>query len=102
MICLAPGDEAMSKALAALEAGDIHGRRVLTRTLAPQHEVRDCQVLFIPALHPSADTAALLRRLDGNPTLTVGDGYNFLREGGMIELVYPDNRYQFDISYVAA
>lgn len=101
-ICVAPGDEAMNKALPALEAGDINGRRVVTRALTPQGDPRECQVLFVPAAQAATDTIALLDRLQGSPTLTVSDGENFMRQGGMIELVYTDSRYQFDINYVAA
>lgn len=59
-----------------------------------------CQVLFVAA-ESAARTSALLRRLQGHSTLTVGDSPEFAERGGMIGLVADGDRIRFDVNAAA-
>ena len=100
-ICLASGDAAMVKALGALEAGTLAGHRVETRLLTPQADAVGCHLLYLPGTLSAEELDGYLKKVAEQPTLTVSDRSGFVRRGGMIELVYADARYQFDVNYLA-
>ena len=100
-ICLAGGDAAMVKALGALDAGTLGGHRVETRVLSAQGDAKGCQMLYLPGGLSAEDIDSYLKKVAGQATLTVSDSSGFARRGGMIELVYADARYQFDVNYLA-
>jgi hypothetical protein len=97
-ICIL-GDDPFGPALDRMVAGeDVNGRKVLVQRI--RHEPsKSCQVLFIGRLE--RDVPKILASL-GRGTLTVGEGENFLREGGMIAFVIDNRRVRFDIKRNAA
>lgn len=95
------GEDPFGPALDRLIAGDtVDGRRLSVLRLK-RREVppKGCQVLFI-----SASEKAELKNLPAiEPgVLTVGEGTNFVRDGGMIGFILENRRVRFDINQTVA
>ena len=76
----------------------IEGRRSRgrpVRLLRPDGpaQAADCQVVFVPAQTPLSDT--WLASLRTTSALTVGEGADFIRQGGMIAFVIRDQTVRF-------
>lgn len=89
--------EAFAAAFAALESRTSQGRAVKVRRVAPQDDLRGCQVLFIGELDERRQ-AQLLHSLAGQPVLTVGDADGFIDAGGAIGIVPGEQRLQFEVN----
>jgi YfiR/HmsC-like len=100
-LCLVGGDEAMPEIVRhTIEGRRSRGRPVrLIRPDVPS-QAGDCHVVFLPAETPLADT--WLAALRGTPTLTVGEGPEFIRHGGMVAFMIVDQRVRFLIDDAAA
>lgn len=78
----------------------VNNRRLVVRRLEQQAPAPQmCQVVFIDS--SDRDASKILRGL-GRGVLTVGDGENFIREGGMIGFLIDDRRVRFVINQAAA
>jgi YfiR/HmsC-like len=95
------GDDAIAASLEAVVKGEtLDARRLVVRRLRDPQEARDCHVLFIsPA---EKHVSQLLASLRGAGVLTVGDGNDFLDQGGVIRFFLEQNRVRFDINLDAA
>ncbi len=91
----------LSGKLAELHGRQVQGREVRVRLSGRPEEWRDCHILFLPA-EESLRAEALLRVVGPMPVLTVGDGADFTRDGGMIGLKLRFGRIRFDINLGAA
>ncbi|WP_432734573.1 YfiR family protein [Maridesulfovibrio sp. FT414] len=61
----------------------------------------DCQVLFLDGENPRA-IAAILKQVSNRPILTIGSSPDFLRMGGMINLVESGSRFKLQVNVCAA
>jgi hypothetical protein len=95
------GDDAIGASLERVVKGEtLNDRRLVVRRLRDPQEVRDCHVLFVsPAEKHISQLLASLREAG---VLTVGDGNDFLDQGGMIRFFLEQNRVRFDINLDAA
>jgi hypothetical protein len=95
------GDDALGASLETVVKGEtLNDRRLVVRRLRDPQEARDCHVLFVsPAERRISQVLVALR---GAGVLTVGDGNDFLDQGGMIRLFLEQNRVRFDIDLDAA
>lgn len=83
-----------------MTAGErMNGRRLLVRRIHEVPEPQACQILFVE--DPTKDIRRVLSSL-GPGVLTIGEGENFLRDGGVIGFVIDDRRVRFDINQKAA
>lgn len=100
-LCLVGDDEAMPEIVRrTIEGRRSRGRPVrLIRPDVPT-QAGDCHVVFVTAETPL--TATWLAALRGTSTLTVGEGTDFLRRGGMIAFVIVDQTVRFLIDDRAA
>jgi YfiR/HmsC-like len=95
------GDDAVAAGLEAVVRGEtLNGRRLVVRRLRDPQEARDCHVLFVSAVEKHVPQ--MLGSLRGMGVLTVGDGNDFLDQGGMIRFFLEQNRMRFDINLEAA
>ncbi|HEV8607607.1 MAG TPA: YfiR family protein [Tepidisphaeraceae bacterium] len=78
----------------------IGGRSVAVRHFANPDSVDKCHVIFIPAAENGGRAA--LNRLAGKSVLTIGDGEDFTRAGGVIRFYREKNRIRFEINVKAA
>jgi hypothetical protein len=63
--------------------------------------LRACHLLYVGDTN-SARTAAILDELQGAPVLTVSDGAEFIRNGGIIGLIVEEGRMRFVINPATA
>ena len=95
-------EAAVEDSLAQLVNGAPTGPRSVTLVKgARNRSLRGCHVLYIGDTEP-ARIAATLDELKNAPVLTVGDGDQFARHGGMIGLFIEDGRMRFAINADAA
>lgn len=94
-------DSAVEEALGQLVNGAVTGRAVNILHGVRNRPLRGCHVVYIGDPDP-ARTAATLDELKGAAILTVGDGDQFPRGGGMIGLFVEDGRMRFAINPDAA
>jgi hypothetical protein len=92
------GDPAVADALDQL-IGDrqINGREVAVARLVSQRALRQCQLLFVAGTDTAAQSRALehVARL---PVLTVGQGEQFVRMGGVVGVFGEPGRKRFTIN----
>jgi hypothetical protein len=93
------GDAAVVEALEALARDDVQAGRISIRR-ASADEAGGCDVLFLGQDEPHA--ADIIKGLEGRPTLTVGDGAPFLRDGGMIAFIEQGQKIRFSVNLRAA
>jgi hypothetical protein len=89
-----PFGETLDRVLAGKTFGT---RRIVLRRGATLDELGDVRVLFI-ANSEKPHLAEILKRLQGRPTLTVGEGDDFVNHGGMVAFRVQDDVVRFDIN----
>jgi hypothetical protein len=96
------GDDALGDSLETLVKGEtLNGRRLVVHRPRDAQRSRDCHVLFVSPAEKGR-ISEILAALRGTSTLTVGEGKDFLDQGGMIRLFLEENRVRFDINLDAA
>jgi len=94
------GKDPFGSALDEIVQGEsVMGRAVAVRRFSQPPPARTCQVVFFEADFKEQSKA--LASL-GQGTLTVGEGGEFIRDGGMIAFVIEERRVRFLISPVPA
>ena len=94
------GKDPLGAALDEIVQGEaVNGRRVAVERLPAMPPPKTCQLIYI-----SAEGKGIEKMLSGvGPgVLTVGEGDDFLRGGGMIGFVIENRRVRFDINQAAA
>jgi hypothetical protein len=95
-------DAAVEDALGQLvNGGPVNGRTVVLAKGARNRALRGCHLLYIGDADPGR-TAATVDEMKGAAILTVGDGEDFARGGGVIGLFIEDGRMRFAINSDAA
>jgi hypothetical protein len=104
VICMT-GESPMAEALSAAEGRLIGEHPIVQRKisgLAPA-DLKGCHVYYLPASQRDWSGAlGAVNALRGKPLLTVGDGPEFARKGGVIGLVRGENRVGFEVSLKTA
>ena len=93
------GDDPFGRLLDQMVSGETVGGRKLVIQRIGRNKPASCQIVF--AGRNETDLAEALSGLAPG-VLTVGEGEEFLREGGMIAFVVEDRRVRFDVSQRAA
>ena len=100
VLCVFAG-EPYREPLAAIDGKSAQGRTLQVRRGVHPDEIKSCDMLFI-AESEERSIPELLRLARGWPVLTIGDIEGFAASGGMIGLVYAEDRVQFEINNRAA
>jgi hypothetical protein len=79
----------------------IRDKRIVVQHLAGLENAKRCQILFVSG-SASAESAKILRPLDGESVLTVGEMNQFAERGGIVNFKTEDNRVRFEINPEAA
>ena len=96
-ICL-PADDPIRPAMTGLSGDTVHGRRIEIRPVEAESLTGlDCEVLFVSA-DSSSDAERLIEQVDDEPVLTVGDGDDFSKVGGIVAMRVRKNRINFEIN----
>ena len=97
VVCYAGNRAATAQALGVMEGRLVRGRQVRLRQV--DGDPAGCHVLVFGE---GQGTPALLHRAQGRPILTVGEGWAFLDEGGIIALAVVDGKMAFGANLEAA
>jgi hypothetical protein len=100
-LCLSSIDETQAKAFAGIEGKPVQGREVRIKRNPTPAEIGECHILYAGDEEPRRAQAALQAARNAS-VLTVSDSDGFADSGGVIGLVYADNRIQFDVNLGAA
>jgi hypothetical protein len=91
-------DEPRLQELKGTLEGKLVGIRVLhVHLLSTPNAIQGCNILFL-SRDEVRRQAAILKSLQGQPVLTVGETGNFLSDGGMIQLHLEKDKVRFDIN----
>jgi len=94
------GDNPFGGELANIFSGKVvDGHPVQLRACNTEEEAAACHLVFVGG---GRKLAPLLENLQSKNVLTVGEGGDFLRAGGVIRFVIDDERVRFEISLAAA
>lgn len=97
-ICIL-GKDPFGRAIDDLVQGEtVNGRKLVVRRIGQLPAQQACQILFTQ--EPGKDATKTLSALRN--VLTVGEGENFVHDGGIIGFVIEKRRVRFDISPSAA
>lgn len=100
-ICL-PENDPIAPAMNGLIGDAVHGRVIEIRQVEARSLVSaDCEVLFISAAS-SNEAGELISQISRQPILTIGDGDDFNKFGGIISLRVLNNRVRFAINVDAS
>jgi hypothetical protein len=75
----------------------LHGRRIVIQRLKRDQDLRQCQLLFISRSEKD-HVGSILAKLAGGTVLTVSEIEGFSTTGGVIGLVFDDDRVRFEIN----
>lgn len=84
-----------------LRGKTVDSRRILLRRVSRAEEVGTSQILFISSSEQAA-LPQILKRLEGSPTLTVGEMERFAESGGAIRFRTDNRRVRLEINPGAA
>jgi YfiR/HmsC-like len=99
VICIL-GDDPFGNTLDQIVAGEVvAGRKISVQRIKRPPPLKSCQVLFVGRLEKE-----VLKSLPdvGPGVLTIGEGENFVHDGGMIAFVVENRRVRFGINETAA
>ncbi len=83
-----------------IEGEEIDGRPLQIQHFSSAREIENCHILFIhPAFTPRLDN--VLKALKGKEILTVSDGSNFIKQGGMIRFIKESNKIRLQVNLSA-
>jgi hypothetical protein len=80
-----------------LEGKSTNGRKIAVVLHPSPEEIRDCDLVYVTENSPR-DIHSVLRSISGRPILTVGEGSEFARSGGMIALVRAQDQMELDVN----
>jgi hypothetical protein len=101
LICVL-GEDPFGAALDQVAADKvISGRQLAVRRIVSVGESRDCRILFVSRSEDDR-LPAILKALEGRMVLTVGEGAQFTRRGGMIGFTSEDKKVRFVVNLTAA
>jgi len=92
------GPNPFEDALDKITRGEsINGRPIAVRYSRRIQDLENCQIIFIHR-DERPRTDEILKKLSGQPILTVGDFDDFARDGGIINFYLKDNKVSFEIN----
>ena len=98
-ICIL-GKDPFGRSIDDLVQGEVvSGRKLIVRRISQAPAAQTCQIVFTE--QTGKDTAELLSSL-GPGVLTVGEGDDFVRQGGIIGFLIDSRHVRFDIDQKAA
>jgi hypothetical protein len=100
-ICVVGFDPFGAALDAVVDGRQIASSPIVTRRLSVADDLTGCRILFVS---PSEEDrlAAILQRVSGGGVLTVGEGAQFARSGGMVAFILQDRKVRFIVNLAAA
>jgi hypothetical protein len=94
----APLDETLNQIAAQKKIGE---RRIVIEHYKTPGDIKNCQILFVPAAIPQQQQIKAIEAVRSRPVLTVGESPNFAAVGGDINFFVQDNKIRFEINVEA-
>lgn len=88
--------------LGLLDGRVAQGRLIRVRQAATEQELKQCQLLYLPAGDNSAAQSSLLDGLGASAILTISEDLTFVEQGGMVSLFVDGDHVRFSINLKAA
>lgn len=85
----------------AVNGKDINGRKIIVKTVGNDADPATFNLLFISASE-NANLDRILEAVKGSPVLTVGEDWQFIKKGGIINFVIKDEKVRLEISLPAS
>ncbi len=85
----------------AVNGKTVNGRSLVVRRFSAVKRLAPCRILFV-SRSVSDHFPEVLEGVRRTPTLTIGEGELFTREGGIVGFVTEDDKVRFDINVDAA
>jgi hypothetical protein len=95
------GDDDVLDALKPLAGQIVKRHAVVVREVRDEDDPTICHVLYLAAARDGT-AASMLRRVGSAPVLTVGDGSDFAKQGGIVFVAFDNSRLRFDVSLTNA
>lgn len=95
------GNNPVGAALAPLNGEMVKGRRVVIKQLDSLRDAQNCQIIFISSLDKQR-LPEILEHLKNARVLTVGEMKGFAQDGGIINLIWEQNKLHLEINRDAA
>jgi len=100
VVCVA-GEDPFGKTVARLVDGEeIEGRPLAERNVDSPNGVEGCSILYVGAAVQGREDSYLAAAA-GKPILTVGEGPQFLEQGGMIQFLLVGDHVRFSVNLEA-
>jgi hypothetical protein len=99
-LCVVRASAVVGPLRTLVDGRSLGGRPYAVREIGPDDDPDHCHVLFVPA--GTSYATDLLDRIGTRPVLTVGEGPDFARAGGIITLQKIDRRIRFEVNATAA
>jgi hypothetical protein len=96
-LCVFADEPHLQELQITLEGKPVETRVLHVLLLSTPNVVQSCNIVFL-SRDRGWRQAAILKSLQGQPVLTVGETGNFLSDGGMIQLYLKDDKVRFDIN----
>ena len=97
--CIATlGRTPLDRELASLTGKNVQGHSIVFRRLNNPEDAAQCQVLFI-SRSEQANLDGILDTLKDLPVLTIAEGEDFCKRGGMLSLQKENGKIVFDVNY---
>ena len=97
-ICVA-GDADVLAALRTYEGKPIQAHVITSRAVADDGDPSTCHILFVSGSREQS--LGLVARAADRPVLTVGDGVDFVRQGGAVRVFFEQARIRFEVNTTA-
>jgi hypothetical protein len=92
------GDSQIRDALERTVKGrQLSGRGISVSQVAIQGKLRSCHLLYVSSVTP-AQVAEIVAAVRGAPVLTISDGDDFMRQGGIAQMFVENGRMRFDLN----
>lgn len=96
------GKDPFGRVLEELTEGkSLAGHRLVVRRFDTPEAIGDCHLLFVSS-SLAEDYDAVLKKVAGKPTLTVGDTPEFARKGGIVGFYVEERKVRFEINVDAS
>jgi hypothetical protein len=100
-LCIFDDEPRLADLRSTIDGKPIGSRVFHVVPLNAAQELQGCNMLFI-SRDGARRQSAILKRLRGQPVLTVGESGDFFPDGGMIRFHIEENKIRFDINLDAA
>jgi hypothetical protein len=94
------GESPIRESIDTITGKLVQGHALEIRFVSDPEDLSPCHLLFVGDL-PDSTLYDIIARITGTPILTVSDRSNFVKHGGMIDLVKSGNRIRFLINPAA-